>query len=170
MAHIPLKDQLKAFAKSKGATTSATFENGKTVEEVLKEQARLFVKILKEEISSLIYGRPESDWYDRSYDLLNSIDENLIIDPKTNTVKIGFIPDKAWHDSWFTKKGRKGYSRKAYVPMAVIEGYRVFGNDNAVIDGVDFMQAAVDRFEKEKERGVTIEVEGKDELYGNWWT
>lgn len=164
MAHVPLEVQLKKLLKSKGISTLKS-SNGETAESILKSEAQKLIDILEEEIEKL-YSRPMG-WYKRSGDLRDSIDKSLIIDSKTNTITIGFLSDRAWHDSWITKiNPDNNYSKQAYVPQGIREGYEVF-NSGHHIEGIDFIQNAVDRFNSIKRNGITVKIEDSS-IRGNW--
>lgn len=163
MAHVPLEDQLKKLLKTKGIS-GLKLSSGETAESLLKSEAKKLLDILEEEIEKL-YSRPEG-WYQRSGDLRNSLDKSLIIDPKTNTITIGFISELAWHNSWITKTYNPNYSKQAYVPQAVREGYEVF-NSGLYVKGIDFVQNAVDRFNQIKRDGITVNIENG--ISEHWW-
>jgi hypothetical protein len=165
--HIPLDKQIANLMK-KHSNNKSNLKIGKneTIESLLEKQAKRLIQIMKEELQTAIYSNPESRWYKRSGDLMNSIDENIKVDKKTNTIRIGFLEDRAWHDSWITKTSDPSYNKRAFVPQGVIEGYEVF-NSGYKIEGVDWIGNAVERFNKEKRNGITVKINRPPE--GTWW-
>ena len=164
MAHVSLEKQLKNMLK--GGNSSLNLSKNGTFNSVLKAAAEKLLDILEEEIEK-VYSRTSGKypWYDRSNDFRNSLDKSLVVDPKTNTITIGFIPGLAWHDSWLTKIGGSG--DQAYVPQAIREGYEIF-NTGVYVEGMDFVQNAIDRFNAIKRDGITVAVDD-DSVAGKWW-
>lgn len=161
---MPLEKQIQNLFNSKNIT-KLKLDNGKTLEDTLKSEARRLIKILKEEIQERVYNQPESQWYQRTGDLLNSVDETVVIDPKTNTITIGFIDEKAWHDSAITKYRDSGYTFKGYIPLLVNEGFHTLDTSGERwvkssnwYEGVGFLESAVRRFQQDAVPGITIEL------------
>lgn len=159
-----MQEQLKNLVKQK-SVSSLKFKDGETIESILREAAEELKDCIYEELAE-IYKRKPSEWYTRAFMLSKSLDEMVNFDPKKNTVTIKFNPDMAWHDSWITKKYNSSYKKRAYVPQAIIEGYRVFGHGE-YIKGIDFIQNAVDKFNRIKRKGINVNIEMPP--YGTWW-
>ena len=161
LAHKSLQEQLKRLLEDKERVRKLKFSDGKTVERYLLDAAEALKAYIAEEINSAVYGRKESGWYRRSGDFERALDDFLKIDPDTNTITIGFDSDAAWHDSWITKTRDPSYDKQAYVPMAILTGYRIFpreGVEVPFVPGINYIQDAIDKFKKSgKWKGITVD-------------
>ena len=162
MACKSLEQQLRELLKDKVKMGGFVLGGGETAESYLARAAEALKGYISYEINTSVYGRT-SKWYARSFDFSRALNDFIKVDPSSMTVTIGFDDDLAWHDSWFTKRRKdSGHEKQAYVPMAVVTGYRVFPRrgrrgDAPFVEGINYIQNAIDRFWGSGEwKGITI--------------
>ena len=150
-----LQDQLKQLLNDPAKVRKLKFSDGRTVAEVLESEAARLRSLILEEMEKAMLDEP--GWYKRTGAFMKSLDDNLVLDPLTNTIEITFTDDLAYHNSYFTKF-YPSYDKKGFVPLLMEDGFKRLFSENPY-PATHYIEKAIERFNKTKLKGITVRVQ-----------
>ena len=137
-----LQSQLKKLLSDPAKVRKLKSADGRNVEEILESQAKRLRSLILDEMQKAML--PEENWYKRTGAFMRSLDDNLKIDTATNTISIGFLPELAYHESYFSRLDPT-YHNPQFVPGALEEGFRLLYSQRRYT-AKRFMEKAISRY------------------------
>jgi hypothetical protein len=150
-----LEAELKKFLASKKAGSRIKDDNGKSLNQIVKEEGKRFYQILQKHINAYY-----DSYYPTVYQRTGAMGDSLQIETSVSDMSISvYFNDRAWH---MPTSGKSPYLR--FVPTLMDVGWEWKNAPRPIYrftwwDGAEFIKAAIAEFNQRNPYNLTIRVE-----------